>query len=120
MEKLRSWTDDENTKYFSGTATYEREFPAPENITRAGVVVRLDLGEARPVPEEPLRSGMQAWIDPPLREAAVVYLNDQRAGAVWRPPYSVDLTGLLSPGQNKLRIVVANTALNYMAGHALP
>src|SRR6202022_2960684 len=25
MDKLRSWTDNEATRYFSGTATYERE-----------------------------------------------------------------------------------------------
>jgi len=120
MEALRSWTDDENTRYFSGAATYEKEFNAPENIARAGVAVRLNLGDARPVPEETLRAGMQAWIDPPVREAAVVYLNDEKAGTVWSPPYSVDLTGLLHRGANKIRIVVANTAINYMAGHALP
>src|SRR5437867_11879046 len=43
-----------------------------------------------------------------------------RGGAVWRPPYSLDVTALLRPGENKIRIDVANTAVNYMAGHALP
>ena len=28
-------------------------------------------------------NGMQAWLDAPVREAAVVYINGQRAGSVW-------------------------------------
>ena len=30
------------------------------------------------------------------------------------------MTGLLKPGENRLRIAVGNLALNYMAGHRLP
>jgi len=30
------------------------------------------------------------------------------------------LTGYLKPGENRLRLVVGNLALNYMAGHRLP
>ena len=63
---------------------------------------------------------MQAWLEAPVREAAVIYINDQRAGSVWCPPYSLDVSSLLRPGENKIRILVANTALNYMAGHSLP
>lgn len=62
----------------------------------------------------------KTWFDPPIREAAIVYINDKQAGSLWCPPYSVDVTKLLKPGGNKIRIVVANTALNYMAGHSLP
>ena len=50
----------------------------------------------------------------------MVYVNDRRAGSVWCPPYSIDVTGLLKRGDNRVRVVVANTAINYMAGHALP
>ena len=63
---------------------------------------------------------MQTWFEGPVREAAVVYVNGQRAGSVWHPPYAVKLTGLLRTGENQLRIVVANTAINEMAGAALP
>jgi len=63
---------------------------------------------------------MQAWFDPPLREAAVVYVNDRRVGTLWCPPYSLNLSGYLQPGNNKIRVVVANLALNYMAGRRLP
>ena len=63
---------------------------------------------------------MQAWLESPVREAAVVYVNGRRAGSVWCPPYTVDVTGLLRPGENTLRIVVGNLAINEMAGSALP
>ena len=63
---------------------------------------------------------MRTWIDPPVREAAVIYINNQRAGSLWCPPYRLDVTSFLKPGTNTVRIVVANTALNYMAGHKLP
>ena len=63
---------------------------------------------------------MRAWIESPVREAAVVYVNGQRAGAIWAPPYGLDVTGLLKTGENKVRIEVGNLAVNYMAGRALP
>lgn len=63
---------------------------------------------------------MQTYLDPPVREAAVIYVNGQRAGSLWCPPYRLDVTSLLRPGKNALRIVVGNTPLNYMAGRKLP
>jgi hypothetical protein len=120
MDQLRSWTDEESTRYFSGTATYEKEMTIPTSFLPPGTAFRLDFGEARPLPEQNLRAGMQAWLEPPVREAAVVYINEQRAGSVWCPPYSLDVTKFIRPGNNKIRIVVANTAINYMAGRKLP
>ena len=55
-----------------------------------------------------------------MREAALVYINGQRAGSVWCPPYALDITKFVRPGQNSFKIVVANLALNYMAGRRLP
>lgn len=120
MDHLRSWTDDVDTRYFSGVATYEKEIEVKENMLQDGLALRLDFGEGQAIAPQTLRAGMQAWFDPPVREAAVIYVNGQRAGSVWCPPYSVELKGLMRPGQNKLRIVVGNLALNYMAGHRLP
>ena len=82
--------------------------------------MRLDFGAGQAIPEQPRRNGMRAWFEGPVREAAVVYINDQRAGSVWCPPYSVNVTKLLQRGENRLRIVVANTAINHMAGRRLP
>ena len=120
MENLRSWTDNEETRYFSGQAVYEKEVSVPESMLRPGLSVQLDLGTGRPVPVQPIKAGMQTWFDPPVREAAVVYINDRRAGAVWSPPYSLEVSDMLRPGENRIRIVVANLALNYMAGRRLP
>jgi hypothetical protein len=120
MDRLRSWTDDDATRYFSGLATYERDVIVPESMLAKGLEVRLDFGEGQPIPPQPLRSGMQAWLEAPVREAAVVYVNERRAGSVWCPPYSINVASLLKRGENRLRIVVANTAINHTAGRSLP
>jgi hypothetical protein len=120
MPSLHSWTNDEAQKYYSGSATYERAVEVPETLAHAGVVL-LDFGTGTPVERTTLhQAGMRAWYDPPLREAAVVYVNGKRAGAVWHPPYRIDIAPLLRPGTNDLKIVVANTAINELAGRAAP
>jgi glycosyl hydrolase family 106( putative alpha-L-rhamnosidase) len=123
-DNLRSWTDDEKTRYFSGPAVYEKTVVAPDNLFQDGLAVRLDFGEGQAIAEEPYRpprgAGMHAALEGPVREAAVVYVNDRRAGSIWCPPYWIDVTSLLRRGENKIRIVVANTAINHMAGRALP
>jgi len=120
MDKLHSWTEDEATRYFSGQATYEKTFSAPDSLLQSGLKAVLDFGEGQALPIKEMKAGMRAWLDPPVREAAVVYVNDKRAGSIWCPPYSVDVTGLLKRGENRIKIIVANTALNYMAGRRLP
>jgi hypothetical protein len=120
MDRLRSWTDDESTRYFSGEAAYEKKVPVPENFLQPGIEVQLDFGAGAPVPRVEARAGMRAWLDAPVREAAVVYVNGQRAGSVWSAPFSVDVTKLLRAGENSLRVVVSNTAINAMAGTTLP
>jgi hypothetical protein len=63
---------------------------------------------------------MRAWMESPVREAAQVYVNGRPAGAVWKPPFQVEVTGLLKSGENSIRVVVANTALNLLAKGPLP
>jgi hypothetical protein len=120
MDTLRSWTEGEGLLYYSGLATYEKEFSVPRGLFNRGLTLKLDFGEGRPVAESRLTNGMRAWLDAPVREAAVVYVNGRRAGALWTPPYAVDVTKLLLPGDNRVRVVVANTAMNHMAGRRLP
>lgn len=120
MRQLNSWTDDEKRRYFSGTATYEKSFDLNETtLNQAGSVV-LDFGDAKRLEVQTTRNGMQTWLEPPIREAAVVYINGKRAGSLWCPPYKIDIKPLLKNGRNDLRIQVANTAVNYMAGRKLP
>jgi hypothetical protein len=70
--------------------------------------------------QDPRAHGIHAKLEGPVREAAVVWVNGRRAGSVWCPPYHIDVTEFLKSGENSLRIVVANTAINHMAGRALP
>jgi hypothetical protein len=120
MDHLKSWTEDKETRYFSGLAIYERDVVLPKSMIQPGLAIRLDFGEGQPVPPHNLRSGMQAWLEAPVREAAVVYVNNQRAGSVWCPPYSLDVTPFLKAGTNHVKVVVGNLAINDMAGHSLP
>jgi hypothetical protein len=121
MDHLWSWTDDHATRFFSGLALYEKTFSVQPSMVDASPELWLDFGEGTAVHPLPSRNeGMQAWFEGPVREAAVVYVNGQRAGAVWHPPYAVNVTGLARSGENQLRVVVANTAINEMAGVALP
>jgi len=48
----------------------------------------------------------------------VVYVDGNRVGAAWCPPYSVNL-GQLTAGTHTLKIVVGNTAINYLSGKSV-
>ncbi len=113
----QSWTDDEATRFYSGVAVYEKEIQVGREFLHA----RLDFGEGKALTAGPARqAGMRAWLEGPVRDAAVVYVNGRRAGAVFAPPYRLDLTGFLKEGKNSLRIEVANTSLNLMAKKGEP
>jgi alpha-L-rhamnosidase len=123
MATLKPWTDDEARKFYSGTATYERSVSAPPAMLRAGQRVFLNFGEGTvvdPASERRAPSGMRAWLESPVREAAQVFINGKAAGAVWKAPFEVEITGLLKPGENAIRVVVANLALNVLAKGPLP
>ena len=121
MATLHSWSEEESFKYYSGQVTYERALDLPANVSSGHSLV-LDFGEGKPVAKpDPLPAfNMRAYLEGPVREAAEVYVNGQRAGVVWHPPYTIDVTSLLKTGRNELRIVVGNTAINSLAGRALP
>jgi hypothetical protein len=122
MDRLKSWTAEDGTKFFSGKATYEKSVAVPQALLRAGHPLYLDFGEGEPVTVEERRSGngMRAMLESPVREAAQVYVNDNLAGSVWHPPYELNVTALLHAGNNSLRVVVANLALNELAKGPLP
>ena len=117
-----SWAEDARLRYYSGTATYTKSVEVAESFVRGGGPVFLDLGEGTevPIPDPLPQNNMRAYLDSPVREAAAVYVNDQLAGYVWHPPFRVDVTKLLKPGENRIRIVVENTAINELAGTAMP
>ena len=112
MATLQLWS-----KPFSGVTTYTKSFDAP-----AGTSFVLDFGKGTPValPARMPANGMQTWFDAPVREAAVVYVNGQRAGSVWCPPYRLDVSAFVKPGRNELKVEVGNLAINHMAARPLP
>jgi hypothetical protein len=89
---LKSWTQT-GLANFSGTAIYTKSFSLPESFRDKRV--RLDLGRVSSV--------------------ADVYVNGAHAGTlVWRP-YQLDITDLLKPGENEIKILVTNTEANQRA-----
>ncbi|MDR2680409.1 MAG: DUF3395 domain-containing protein, partial [Tannerella sp.] len=89
LDKLISWTEhaDAGVKYFSGTATYAKTFTwdvKPASDTR----VILDLGK--------------------LKNFAEVRLNGKSFPVLWKPPYCLDITEAVKPGENALQIAITN------------
>jgi hypothetical protein len=122
MNDLSSWTDDSELRDFSGLASYEKSIDVPSDLIRPAASVLLDFGVGKAEPEpQPLGiHNMRAYIESPVREAAEVYVNGHLAGAVWHPPYQLEISQFIKPGRNKLRIVVANTAINELADQSKP
>lgn len=133
---LTDWTKDPATLHYSGEAIYSRDVSLEKAPTSS---VFLEVAGGKPLPGAPnsppehpslgpdglpnplvtrTGPGMHAYYDPPIREAALVVINGQTAGALWHPPYRLDVTKLLKPGMNHIEIHVFNTALN--AWSALP
>lgn len=117
---LKSWTADPQTKYFSGRASYEKNVELPAALFGQGKKILLDFGPGTPLPVQKMANGMRAWLDPPMREAVYVEINGTNVGAVWHPPFQIDVTRVLKPGRNNFNLIVANTAINGLAGSSLP
>jgi len=104
MEELGSWSAhaEAGVKYYSGSATYRKAFtfarpPALDRPLRS--VVTLDLGKVAIMAE--------------------VKLNGRGMGLLWKPPYRVDVTGAIKPGENILEVRVVNLPINRMIGDEL-
>src|SRR5262245_6801915 len=116
-----SWSDNPQTRFFSGTARYRHIVQLPAAFRAPGARVFLDLGEGAAVEREALPGGTMrgnsfaALIASPVREAATVFVNGRRAGTIWAPPFRVGVTDLLRDGPNEIRVDVYNTAINQMA-----
>ncbi len=96
--KLVSWTQrpEDGIRYFSGTATYTREFELSAEQFGPGREAWLDLGEVQIIAE--------------------VRLNGQDLGILWKPPFRINATAALKPGTNRLEVRVTNLWPNRMIG----
>ena len=100
FNELISWTQhpDDGVKYFSGIATYRKEFEICADMLGEDKYLMLDLGR--------------------VRVTADVYLNGRNLGIVWKPPFRLDITQAAKVGQNRLVVEVANVWSNRIAGDA--
>jgi hypothetical protein len=101
FDSLVSWTvrPEPGIKFYSGTATYEKEFNLPpSSIANRQGSIYLDLGD--------------------VRELAGVKVNGKNCGIVWCPPWRVDVTNAVKPGVNKLAVDVVNFWPNRIIGDA--
>jgi hypothetical protein len=98
FDHLMSWTEssDEGVKYFSGTATYEKEVEIPAEYIGAGRRLFLDLGA--------------------VKNLAEVWLNGKPLGVLWKEPFRVEITEAARVGTNKLEIRVTNLWPNRLIG----
>jgi len=98
LDRLISWTGrpEADVKHFSGTATYRKTFVAPPNAIGRGRRCYLDLGG--------------------VHEFAQVKLNGKDLGVLWKPPFRVDVTGVLTTGENQLEVRVTNLWPNRLIG----
>ena len=98
MSELKSLSEhkDAGVKYFSGTATYSSTFKLSK--IRKGDRLFLDLGS--------------------VYNLAEVTVNGKNLGVFWKPPFVVEVTGVVKPGKNTLKIDVTNTWLNRLIGDA--
>jgi hypothetical protein len=96
--KLMSWTDHENEgiMYYSGLGVYTRTLEVPADWLAADRGIHLDLGD--------------------VRELAEVFVNGKSAGVLWKAPFRADITALVKPGTNDLKIEVMNLWINRLAG----
>jgi hypothetical protein len=96
FHKLHDWTKSENRgiKYYSGIATYLKEFSFPDSDIKHRIC--LDLGT--------------------VHDMARVRLNGKELGVVWCAPWRVDITDAVKSGKNQLEIEVANRWPNRLLG----
>ena len=101
FDTLTSWTQrpEPGIKFYSGTAVYEKTFDLPDaKVKTQNAKLFLDLGR--------------------VRELAEVKVNGKSCGIVWCPPWRVDVSDAVKPGENKLQIEVVNFWPNRIIGDA--
>ncbi len=88
--------EEDGVKYFSGTATYTKQFRVPATSIAANKHVFLDLGRVEVLAE--------------------VKVNGKSLGTLWKPPYRLDITESAKPGNNFVEIAVTNLWPNRLIG----
>jgi hypothetical protein len=100
FDKLISWplSATEDIKYFSGTATYKKQFTLPADVMRKDNTLTLDLGSVGVIAE--------------------VIVNGKNLGILWKVPFRIDLGNAVHAGKNNIEIRVTNLWINRLIGDA--
>jgi len=98
MDSLISWSDADNegVKYYSGTASYEKDFYVSKDFLTKGTEVIAVFDD--------------------IQEMAHVFVNGKDCGIVWTLPYKADITKYLRAGSNHITVRVVNTWNNRIVG----
>jgi hypothetical protein len=97
FSKLTDWSThpDSCIRFYSGTAVYTKS-------------ININIRDSK---------DKHIWLDlGRIANIAKVKVNGISCGTAWTPPYSVDITKALKPGNNLLTIEVTNTWTNRLIG----
>jgi hypothetical protein len=98
---------DPGIRYFSGIASYSKEFLLSARDST------LVSGERA--------AGGRLWIDlGQVDDLAEVWVNGHLAGTAWKPPYRVDVSAYVKSGRNQLEIRAVNLWVNRLIGDVQP
>ncbi len=100
FDKLISWplSADDDIRYFSGTATYKKQFKLAANLLKPLYSIELDLGSVQVIAE--------------------VLLNGKNLGILCNPPFRLELGDAVHAGTNELEIRITNLWPNRLIGDA--
>jgi hypothetical protein len=93
---LQDWSkiEDSSIRYYSGAAIYETNFSYQHS-----------------------NPGQQTWLNVgTIANVAEVFLNGKACGVIWTAPFRVEITKAIKPGNNELKIILANTWANRLIG----
>jgi hypothetical protein len=98
FDKLISYTEHDNKgiKYFSGKATYHKDFTVAANDLSNAKAIFLDLGV--------------------VKNVATIIVNGKKVRTFWKPPFATEITSYCKAGKNMLEVEVTNLWPNRLIG----
>jgi len=98
LEELTDWIDidNEGINYYSGSATYNRDFSFSAETISDKTQAYVVFGD--------------------IQEMARVSVNGKDCGIVWTPPYKANITQHLKEGTNSISVQVINNWNNRIVG----
>lgn len=100
LDYFSSWTDDLETRNFSGTGKYSIQFKLSEDYINQDIKLEIDLGKIGNIGE--------------------VIINEKNVGTVWMKGQRCDVTEFAHSGKNELIVLVTNTNINRVSAFDEP